>query len=172
MSWSVKLIGPQAYLFAKSEASASATFTIEALAGIDFSSDRSELISFGFPGLYYPGLLTLGPSLHIYGQLVGELSMSGKLEASIAYTFPVCLIPLFRRYFSYTLFSKSVDWAFGKQDSNDDEEPGFDPIDFDTFTHGIGPGSFDVNVNLEGNFEVCIDQVFILSILIGYGHAR
>ncbi|KAF5329772.1 hypothetical protein D9619_009132 [Psilocybe cf. subviscida] len=125
----------QAYLFAKSEASASATFTIEALAGIDFSSDRSELISFGFPGLYYPGLLTLGPSLHIYGQLIGELSMSGKLEATIGYTFP------------------SVDWAFGKQDSNTDEEPGFDPIDFNTFTHGIGPGSFDVNVNLEGNFE-------------------
>lgn len=145
----------KAYLFAKSEASASATFTIEALAGIDFSSDRSELISFGFPGLYYPGLLTLGPSLHIYGQLIGELSMSGKLEATIGYTFPVSLAPFYgTKFLSHLWPSKSVDWAFGKQDSNTDEEPGFDPIDFNTFTHGIGPGSFDVNVNLEGNFEV------------------
>jgi hypothetical protein len=56
--------------------------------------------------------------------------------------------------FTDSVHMKSVDWAFGKQDSNDDEEPGFETVDFNTFSRGVGPGSFDVNVNLEGNLEV------------------
>lgn len=85
--------------------------------------------------------------------------MSGKLEASIGYTFPVSLfLNVWHSNVSHTPHTKSVDWAFGKQDSNTDEEPGFDAIDFNTFSHGIGPGSFDVNVNLEGNFEVWLTQ--------------
>ena len=42
-------------------------------------------------GLYYPGLLTLGPSLHLYGQLSGELSLNGQLKTSVGYTFPVSI---------------------------------------------------------------------------------
>lgn len=79
----------QAYVYLQAGASAQATFTVTGLASANFDSEKAELISFGFPGLSYPGLLTLGPSLHLYGQLIGQLSMSGKLSSSVGYTFPV-----------------------------------------------------------------------------------
>lgn len=59
------------------------------LAKAEWSSEAYDLISFGFPGLYYPGLLTLGPSLHLYAQLSGEVSLYGQLSTSVGYTFPV-----------------------------------------------------------------------------------
>ena len=37
------------------------------------------------------GLLTLGPSLHLYGQLSGQLSLSGQITTSVGYTFPVSM---------------------------------------------------------------------------------
>ncbi|KAJ7198004.1 hypothetical protein GGX14DRAFT_374612, partial [Mycena pura] len=77
-----------------------AAFTITGIASASWTSGRYELVNFGFPGLYYPGLLTLGPSLHLYGELSGSLSLSGTLRTSVSYTFP------------------SLDLSFGKQDSN------------------------------------------------------
>ncbi|TFY61110.1 hypothetical protein EVJ58_g4713 [Rhodofomes roseus] len=79
----------QAYIYVNAGASASAMFTMTGLAKAEWSSDQYELISFGFPGLYYPGLLTLGPSLHLYGQLSGEVSLYGQLSTSVGYSFPV-----------------------------------------------------------------------------------
>lgn len=79
----------QAYVYVNAGASASATFTMTGLAKAEWSSGAYELISFGFPGLYYPGLLTLGPSLHLYAQLSGEISLYGQLSTSVGYTFPV-----------------------------------------------------------------------------------
>ncbi|KAH9829398.1 uncharacterized protein C8Q71DRAFT_863325 [Rhodofomes roseus] len=78
----------QAYIHVNAGASASAMFTMTGLAKAEWSSDQYELISFGFPGLYYPGLLTLGPSLHLYGQLSGEVSLYGQLSTSVGYSFP------------------------------------------------------------------------------------
>ncbi|KAJ7271328.1 hypothetical protein B0H12DRAFT_1228983 [Mycena haematopus] len=49
---------------------------------------------------YYPGLRTLGPSLHLYGELSGQLSLSGTYKTCVSYTFP------------------NLDLSFGKQDSN------------------------------------------------------
>ena len=81
----------QAYVYVKAGAGAQATFSIVGLAEAEFNSERLELVSFGFPGLYYPGLLTIGPSLHLYGQLTGHLSFSGKFSTSVGYDFPVRL---------------------------------------------------------------------------------
>lgn len=67
----------ECYVYFKAGAGAQATFTMTGKAEAHFNSERAEIASFGFPGLYYPGLLTLGPSLHLYGQLTGQLSMGG-----------------------------------------------------------------------------------------------
>lgn len=80
----------QAYVYVKTSATAQATFSITGMAGVDFDSEKVTISTIGFPGLHYPGLLTLGPSLVIYGQLVGQLSMSGKLSTTVQYEFPVC----------------------------------------------------------------------------------
>jgi hypothetical protein len=78
----------QAYVYLSAGASARATFTLEGTAKAEWSSLPYELVSFGFPGLHYPGLLTLGPSLHLYAGLSGEISLAGQLSATVGYTFP------------------------------------------------------------------------------------
>jgi len=61
------------------------------MAEAHYTSGRKELATFGFPGLYYPGLLTIGPSLHLYGELSGQISLSGRYSASVGYDFPVSI---------------------------------------------------------------------------------
>ncbi|KAK6987473.1 chitin-binding type-1 domain-containing protein [Favolaschia claudopus] len=124
----------QCYVYLSAGASAQATFTITGLAEAHFGTERAEIISFGFPGLYYPGLLTLGPSLHLYGELTGQLSMSGSYKTSVGYEFP------------------SIDLTFGKEDTNNDVEEisnGVDP----NFNNNGFDYSFGANVNLEGGVE-------------------
>ncbi|KAJ7762137.1 hypothetical protein B0H16DRAFT_1455758 [Mycena metata] len=77
-----------------------AAFTITGIASASWNSGRYELVNFGFPGLYYPGLLTLGPSLHLYGELSGQLSLAGTYKTAVSYTFP------------------NLDLSFGKQDAD------------------------------------------------------
>ncbi|CAK5268570.1 unnamed protein product [Mycena citricolor] len=124
----------QCYVYLNAGASAQATFTITGLAQVDFGTERSELVSFGFPGLYYPGLLTIGPSLHLYGELSGTLSMSGTYSATVGYTFP------------------GIDVVFGKQDNKADEEQTSNPVSPDSSNQGYD-FSLGYNVNLEGNVQ-------------------
>ncbi|KAJ7641878.1 hypothetical protein FB45DRAFT_862957 [Roridomyces roridus] len=97
-----KIVPPsiqQAYVYFKAGAGAEdyeAAFTITGIASASWDSGRYEPINFG----YYPGLLTLGPSLHLYGELSGQLSLSGTYKTSVMYNFP------------------PLDLSFGKQDSN------------------------------------------------------
>ncbi|KAJ7257772.1 hypothetical protein C8J57DRAFT_1516652 [Mycena rebaudengoi] len=116
-------------------AGASATLTVEGAAEAHFSSDKTELASFGFPGLYYPGLLTLGPSLHLYGQLSGQLSLSGKFSATVGYQLP------------------SIDMSFGKQDSNHDVTNISPGVGADSSNWGYDY-SVGYNIDLEGNAQV------------------
>ncbi|KAJ6484663.1 hypothetical protein C8R45DRAFT_1214695 [Mycena sanguinolenta] len=84
--------------------------------------------------VYYPGLLTLGPSLHLYGELSGELSLSGSLKTSVSYTFP------------------SLDLSFGKQDSNAGESNLGNPV-APTDNFGGADYSFGWNVELSGSAD-------------------
>ncbi|KAJ6511223.1 hypothetical protein DFH09DRAFT_942072 [Mycena vulgaris] len=77
-----------AYLYVKADAAASATLTVEGMAKVSYDSSVVTFAQFGFPGLYYPGLLTIGPSLEINGYISGELSVQGTLDTSITYTMP------------------------------------------------------------------------------------
>lgn len=124
----------EAYVFFDAGANAQASFTIKGNAEAHYNSERQELAVFGFPGLYYPGLLTLGPSLHLYGELSGQLSLSGQYTATVGYQFP------------------SINYAFGKQDSNDDEEPFSDDVTPDQSNNGYD-FSVAYNVNLEGSLD-------------------
>jgi hypothetical protein len=46
----------QAYVYFQAGAQAQASFTISGVASSSYDSNRHEIISFGFPGLYYPGI--------------------------------------------------------------------------------------------------------------------
>ncbi|KAF8214839.1 hypothetical protein K438DRAFT_1955885 [Mycena galopus ATCC 62051] len=119
----------QAYVYFKA-----AAFTITGIASASWNSGRYELVNFGFPGLYYPGLLTLGPSLHLYGELSGQLSLSGTYKTSVSYTFP------------------NLDLSFGKQDSDAGQNnlgPAVAPTDnYGGFDYGVG-----WNVELSGSAD-------------------
>ncbi|KAJ7636644.1 hypothetical protein FB45DRAFT_741932, partial [Roridomyces roridus] len=133
-----KIVPPsiqQAYVYFKADAGAEAAFTITGVASASWDSGRYELINFGFPGLYYPGLLTLGPSLHLYGELSGQVSLSGTYKTSVMYNFP------------------PLDLSFGKQDSNAGQSnfgKGVQPTNnFGTVEYGVG-----WNVELAGSADV------------------
>ncbi|KAI5116231.1 hypothetical protein M0805_001223 [Coniferiporia weirii] len=134
----------QAYVFFRAGAQAQASFTIQGLAEASFDSNRYELASFGFPGLYYPGLLTLGPSLHLYGEISGQLSLSGTFTASVGYTFP------------------SLDLSFGKQDGSTGEENG--PADV---TPDENNNSYDFSVGYNVNLAGSLDAHLIPSLQLG-----
>ncbi|KAJ6503678.1 hypothetical protein C8R45DRAFT_1209318 [Mycena sanguinolenta] len=92
--------------------------------------------------VYYPGLLTLGPSLHLYGELSGDLSLSGSLETSVSYTFP------------------SLDLSFGKQDSNAGESNLGNPVS-PTDNFGGADYSFGWNVELSGSADAHLIPIFV-----------
>jgi hypothetical protein len=137
----------QSYVYFSTDAAAQATFTITGLASASFDSDQLEIFSAGFPGLYYPGLLTLGPSLHVYAQLTGQLSMSGKFQTSVGYTFP------------------SFEVVIGKEDSNSDSETYDPPVTPDGSNQGYD-FSFGYNVALEGKVEAHIVPTLQLGLSI------
>ncbi|KIJ58948.1 glycoside hydrolase family 18 protein [Hydnomerulius pinastri MD-312] len=83
-----------AYLYFNADANAYAEFTIDGLALVQYDSSTIQFASFGFPGLYYPGLLTIGPSLVINGYITGQLSVQATLQLSTQIQFPPVNIQL------------------------------------------------------------------------------
>ncbi|KAF7296695.1 Chitin-binding type-1 domain-containing protein [Mycena chlorophos] len=124
----------QAYVYFQAGAGAEAAFIITGIASTQWDSGRYELVNFGFPGLYYPGLLTLGPSLHLYGELSGGLSISGTYKTYASYSFP------------------PLDLSFGKQDSGSGQSNFGNPVqplgNSGGFDYGIG-----WNVELSGTAD-------------------
>ncbi|KAF8966666.1 hypothetical protein BDZ97DRAFT_1807457 [Flammula alnicola] len=70
-----------AYVYANSDASASLGFEVSGRAALQYDTGRVPLI----PELAWPGV---GPTFNIYGQIIGQLSLSGTFGASAVYTFP------------------------------------------------------------------------------------
>ncbi|KAF7339147.1 hypothetical protein MVEN_01991600 [Mycena venus] len=56
-----------AYLYFSADAKAHAQFTLKGEASVRYDSSSIQFAKFGFPGLYYPGLLTVGPTLVLSG---------------------------------------------------------------------------------------------------------
>ena len=72
-----------AYIHFSSDASASATFTIKGTTAVTSNSDTVTFTSFGFPGLYYPGLLTIGPSLVLEGYTVFQAKLVLRVNSQL-----------------------------------------------------------------------------------------
>ncbi|KAF8144675.1 hypothetical protein K438DRAFT_1992598 [Mycena galopus ATCC 62051] len=112
-------------------------FIITGIASTSWDSGCYELVNFGFPGLYYPGLLTLGPSLHLYGELSEALSLSGTYKTSVSNTFP------------------NLDLNFGKQDSGAGQSNIGNAV-VPTNNYGAFDYSVGWNVELSSTADVCI----------------
>ncbi|KDR74915.1 hypothetical protein GALMADRAFT_141231 [Galerina marginata CBS 339.88] len=99
-----------AYVHFSSDASTSATFTVKGEASVQYNSDTVTFATFGFPGLYYPGLLTVGPSLVLEGYIAGQLSMQG---LAFSTHLPVPHIPCaFLTNSAFSQFTTSISYQF------------------------------------------------------------
>ncbi|KAF8908652.1 hypothetical protein CPB84DRAFT_1843537 [Gymnopilus junonius] len=132
-----------AYVHFSSDASASATFTVKGEASVQYNSNTVTFATFGFPGLYYPGLLTVGPSLVLDGYIAGQLTVQGQLTTGLTYQFP------------------SINYALGK--TGDDvigpaANPGPPSQGYDY--------SFGLNVDLSGDVTVHIVPTIQLGISV------
>ncbi|KZV65860.1 hypothetical protein PENSPDRAFT_586185 [Peniophora sp. CONT] len=79
----------QAYVYASNDGSATLGFEISGKAGIQYDTSKVQIIpSITWPGLSYPGIVTIGPQLTIYGQLTGSLTLSGTFATQATYTIP------------------------------------------------------------------------------------
>ncbi|KAJ6523143.1 hypothetical protein DFH09DRAFT_1421136, partial [Mycena vulgaris] len=126
-----------AYLYFSADANAEATFTLKGEASLKYDSSSIQFASFGFPGLYYPGLLTIGPTLVLSGY-------SKAFTTNLGYTFP------------------TVDFNFGKTDP-DLMSSSISPSDF---KQGINLG-VGYNVELTGNIHLVPSIQLGLSVLGG-----
>ncbi|KAJ7131799.1 hypothetical protein C8R43DRAFT_895506, partial [Mycena crocata] len=133
-----------AYLYFSADAKAHGQFTMKGEASVQYDSRSIQFASFGFPGLYYPGLLTVGPSLVLSGYVTGHLSISGEFTSSIGYTFP------------------TVSFNFGKTDPDVTSNP-VTPSDF---TSGLALTA-GYNVELTGSIHVVPSIQLGLSVLGG-----
>ncbi|KAJ6608966.1 hypothetical protein B0H10DRAFT_2066126 [Mycena sp. CBHHK59/15] len=133
-----------AYLYFSADAKAHGQFTMRGEATVQYDSSSIQFASFGFPGLYYPGLLTVGPTLVLSGYVTGQLSISGEFTSSIGYTFP------------------TVNFNFGKTDP-DVVSPAITPSDF---TSGLALTA-GYNVELTGNIHIVPSIQLGLSVLGG-----
>ncbi|PIL32554.1 hypothetical protein GSI_05257 [Ganoderma sinense ZZ0214-1] len=79
----------QAYVYVSSHGSATIGLELAGRAAASYNSNKVAIIPPVFwPGLSYPGIVSIGPSLNIYGQLQGSLAVSGNIGASVTYPFP------------------------------------------------------------------------------------
>ncbi|EIW77830.1 hypothetical protein CONPUDRAFT_145980 [Coniophora puteana RWD-64-598 SS2] len=94
-----------AYLYFDSNAQAHIDLSITGRAKASYETNRLQLGNFGFPGLYVPGIITLGPSLNVEAYLAGSLTLSGEFKTAFDVNLPI------------------ANFAFGKQGSDKNPQP-------------------------------------------------
>ncbi|KAJ7300594.1 hypothetical protein DFH08DRAFT_725187, partial [Mycena albidolilacea] len=134
-----------AYVYFSADAKATGQFTLRGEASVRYDSSSIQFAKFGFPGLYYPGLLTIGPTLVISGYVSGEMSLSGYFTSTLSYTFP------------------SVSFNFGKTDPDQNSGPVSPSSEFlPSIDLAVG-----YNVELTGNIHLVPSLQLGLSVLGG-----
>ncbi|TFK91426.1 hypothetical protein K466DRAFT_482749 [Polyporus arcularius HHB13444] len=79
----------QAYVYVSSHGSATVGLQLTGRASASYNSGKIPIIPpVYWPGLSYPGIVSIGPSLNIYGQLQGSLTLSGDIGATVTYPLP------------------------------------------------------------------------------------
>ncbi|CCM00583.1 uncharacterized protein FIBRA_02619 [Fibroporia radiculosa] len=79
----------QAYIYASSDASATAGIVLSGRATVDYTSGRVAIIpEISWPGLSFAGIATIGPTFNIYALLEGSVSASGTFAFQTSYKFP------------------------------------------------------------------------------------
>ncbi|KAM4067130.1 glycosyl hydrolases family 18 domain-containing protein [Hirsutella rhossiliensis] len=79
---------PDAYAYLAMQPRAYVGLSISGQAEMQYTSERAKIIpTITYPGLAIKGLASIGPSLDIYGQIVGKITISGKARAGAHFDF-------------------------------------------------------------------------------------
>ena len=121
------------YLYFKNKGEVSATFTLDAIASLSYSSGNRELFGLeSFPGatFHVPGILTVGPNFRLLGSLEASVTLAGHLESQV----------------------NIASWS--TQQTYPQQEPGFQPLDLEKpdrdGTQILGQPTFDYSVSASG----------------------
>ncbi|KAJ3559303.1 hypothetical protein NM688_g429 [Phlebia brevispora] len=79
----------QAYVYASSDASATAGMVLSGKASVEYSGGQVPIIpQISWPGLSFAGIVTIGPTFNIYALLEGSVAASGTFAFQTSYQFP------------------------------------------------------------------------------------
>ena len=130
----------------------------EVVAGITLSGDASLVYTTNpkrlidtltYPGLAIKGIAAVGPTLDIWGQIDGSVTVSGRMRAGVTYTFQ----PI-------EMYMPNTDETHDKATKELEE----DEVD----QQGLSP-SFEANVRAEVDFNVRVSPEVNLGIKVGGG---
>ncbi|KAJ7200546.1 hypothetical protein GGX14DRAFT_659827 [Mycena pura] len=123
------------------------TAKIEGDASVSYNSERVTLAEIGVPGLSWPGLITVGPSIVLQGYISGALSISGSAKAGVSYNF------------------KRISMSFGDAGMDPDlsDDPA-DPVPTQGSEFNLG-----YEMDLSGDFTVHLVPAVQLGLSIGGG---
>ena len=151
-----KIIDTYAYVGAHPYMEAGITVAGEAHLG--YTSDRKKIIdTLTYPGLAIKGIASIGPSLDIWGQIKGEVTVAGSMRVGARYTFKP--IELYMPNDDETRSKASSDL-----EKNDGDEEGLSPVFEAEVEASVGFGVLvtpEVNLGLKlgggiGKFKVSI----------------
>ena len=121
------------YLYFKNKGEVTATFSLDAIASLSYSSGNRELFGLeNFPGatFHVPGILTVGPNFRLLGSLEASVVLAGHLESQV----------------------NIASWS--TQQTYPQQEPGFQPQDLQDpdrdGTQILGQPTFDYSVSASG----------------------
>ena len=121
------------YLYVKNKGEVTATFSLDAIASLSYSSGNRELFGLeNFPGATFrvPGILTVGPNFRLLASLEASVVLAGHLESQV------------------NIASWSIQQTYPQQ------EPGFQPQDLQSLnrdgTQILGQPTFDYSVAASG----------------------
>ncbi|OAA77046.1 Chitinase II [Akanthomyces lecanii RCEF 1005] len=143
-----KIIDTYAYVGAHPYMEAGITVAGEAHLG--YTSDRKKIIdTLTYPGLAIKGIASIGPSLDIWGQIKGEVTVAGSMRVGARYTFKP--IELYMPNDDETRSKASSDL-----EKNDGDEEGLSPV-------------FEAEVEASVGFGVLVTPEVNLGLKLGGG---
>lgn len=136
------------YAFVRTQPKIFAGITLAGDAALGYATDPKRLINtLTYPGLAIKGIAAVGPSLDIWGQLDGSVTVSGQMRAGVTYTLKPIEVFMPNETGTHNL----AEAAFN--DTSYDEE-------------GISP-TFEANVQAKVDFNVRVSPEVSMGIQIG-----
>ncbi|KAI0385398.1 chitinase A1 [Hypomontagnella monticulosa] len=136
------------YAYARTQPKVGAGITLSGDAQLGYGTEPRKLINtLTYPGLAIKGIAAVGPSLDIWGQIDGTITVSGSMRAGVTYTFKPIEMYMPNTDTTHDMASKEL------EDNSIDQD-------------GLMP-SFEANVKAEIDFNIRVSPEINMGIQVG-----